>query len=77
MSSKGFTAYETISISLPNQDYGGYDPQTARRLIREGKGQWAWLQGGVLAFVPNNYKLKMWENFLRETPMGFEVDDAS
>jgi hypothetical protein len=68
-----FAMYETIGFSLPNLDYGGHDPETAHRLVREGKGRWALCQGGFLSFVPNDYKLKLNESFLRETPTGYEV----
>lgn len=71
-----FAAYETIGLSIPNRNYGGHDPETAKRLVREGKGRWALCQGSVLSFVPNDYELKMWESFLQETPTGFEVTES-
>lgn len=72
----GFEVYETIGFSIPNRNFGGHDPETAHRLVREGKGRWALCQGSVLAFVSIDYKLKMWESFLRETPTGFEVTET-
>jgi hypothetical protein len=70
-----FTAYETIGIGIPNLNFGGHDPETAERLVREGKGQWALCHGNTLSFVPLDYKLKLCESFLRETPTGFEVTE--
>ena len=69
----GFSLYETVSFTFPNLNFGGHDPATAQRLVRQGKGRWAWCHGGALTFVPNDYELKMNEHFLRETPTGFEV----
>lgn len=70
----GFQAEEEIVFGLPNRNYGGHDRATASRLVREGKGRWAWCHGGVLAFVPLDYELLMYEHFLIETePNHFEV----
>jgi len=70
---KGFEAYEIVEFSFPNLNFGDHDPATAQRLVREGKGRWAWCWAGALTFVPVDYELRMGEHFLRETSRGFEV----
>lgn len=70
-----FAAYETIGFGIPNLNFGGHDPDTAKSLVAEGSHKWALCQGGILSLVPKDYLLKMHENFLRETPTGFEVEE--
>ena len=71
-----FAMYETIGIGIPNLNFGGHDPETAQRLVNEGKGRWALCHGSTLSFVPNDYKLKLCESFVQETPTGFEVTET-
>lgn len=73
MGAKGWSAYETIYYRFPNLNFGGHDRATAQQLVDEGKGRWAWCQGGVFAFVPVDYELKRWEHFLIETSTGFKI----
>ena len=71
----GFSAYETVGFGIPNLNFGGHDPETAKKLVSEGSHRWALCQGNTLSLVPKDYTLKMRERFLRETPTGFEVEE--
>ena len=75
MKTIGWEAHETVAFGFPNFNFGGHTYAEAHRLVREGKGRWAWCLKGVLAFVPLTYELKPFEHFLRVVGNHFEVDD--
>jgi hypothetical protein len=68
-----FSAVETIGLPIVNINFGGYTGEEAEMLVSAGKGKWALCHGNTLTFVPNDYELKMWESFIKQTSTGFEI----
>lgn len=75
MKSRCWQMWERVAYSIPNLNYGeAFSCEEAETMVRTGTHRWKFGQGGVLACVPADSKLLMWESWLQETSPGrFEV----